>query len=105
MRVFPAALVLLLSTMEGEVTARKTAALCAALGVARRTLERWRSWWRDVLVHTRFWDAERARFMPPIAQANLPAGLLERFHATDFLTRFVQCLYFLGPLTVPAMNK
>ena len=104
-RAYPAALVLLLSAMDGGVNARKTAALRVAFGVARRTLERWRSWWRNVFVCTRFWHAQRARVMPPLVHDKLPASLLERFQADSFLARVIQCLHFLGPLTAPAMIK
>ena len=104
-RAYPAAIVLLLSAMDGGVNARKTAALREAFGVARRTLERWRSWWRNVFVRTRFWDAQRARVMPPLEHDKLPASLLERFQADSFLARIIQCLHFLGPLTAPATIK
>jgi hypothetical protein len=104
-RAYPAALVLMLSAMDGGINAHKTAALRVAFGVARRTLERWRSWWRNLFVRTRFWDAQRARFMPPLVHDRLPASMLERFDGDSFLVRIIQCLHFLGPVTAPPMSR
>ena len=44
------------------------------LGVARRTLERWRGWWREQFPLTPLWRATCSRFMPPLAGEQLPAG-------------------------------
>jgi hypothetical protein len=58
-----------------------------------------------LFVRTRFWDAQRARFMPPLVHDRLPASLLERFDGDSFLVRIIQCLRFLGPLTAPPMSR
>lgn len=94
---------LIVSAMSGGVTAGKAAALRVTFGVARRTLERWRSWWRDVFVRTPFWSVERARFMLPVAQSDLPSSLLDRFQTVDARARLALCLHFLAPLTVPTV--
>jgi hypothetical protein len=69
------------------------------LGVPIRTLERWRGWWQSDFALTPLWQAQRARFMPPVATDRLPGGLLDRFsgEAHEVLMRL---LYFLTPLTV-----
>ena len=48
-------------------------------GAARRTLDRWATWWTQELPATRFWLGLRARFVPAISACTLPAGLLQRF--------------------------
>jgi hypothetical protein len=92
---------LVLSAMQDEVTGSRALQLRETFGVARRTLERWRHWWREIFVRTPFWDIARGRFMPTLDQSELPASLLERFQADELEARLVQCLRFLGPLTVP----
>ena len=69
------------------------------LGVARRTLARWRVWWCEQFPLTPLWRAACARFMPPVPEAQLPAGLVERFTgpAQGALMRL---LVWLGPVTV-----
>jgi len=81
----------------GQNTA--AAGLCAALEVPLRTLARWRQWWRDDFMQTPLWQAERARFMPPVGAARLPVGLLERFSGAP-AEALVRLLAFLAPLTV-----
>jgi len=75
------------------------ARLGLALGVARRTLARWRVWWREQFPLTPLWRAACARFMPPVPEALLPGELIERFTgpAQGALMRL---LVWLSPVTV-----
>jgi hypothetical protein len=75
------------------------AQLGLALGVARRTLARWRDWWREQFPQTALWRATCARFMPPVPEALLPGELIERFTgpAHEALMRL---LVWLSPVTV-----
>jgi hypothetical protein len=43
--------------------------LTEVIGVDRRTVERWRTWWRDSFTTTPFWKFARAAFMPPANRA------------------------------------
>lgn len=53
-----------------------------ATGVPRRTLRRWRAWWRGEFAQSSIWMAMRARFRPPPPdEATLPLSLLERLRA------------------------
>ena len=75
------------------------ARLGLALGVARRTLGRWRVWWREQFPLTPLWRSTCARFMPPVPTGQLPGGLLERFTgpAHEALMRL---LVWLSPVTI-----
>ena len=75
------------------------ARLGLTLGVARRTLARWRVWWREQFPLTPLWRAACARFMPPVPEAQLPGELIERFTgpAQGALLRL---LVWLSPVTV-----
>ena len=75
------------------------ARLGLTLGVARRTLARWRVWWREQFPLTPLWRAACARFMPPVPEAQLPGELIERFTgpAQGALMRL---LVWLSPVTV-----
>jgi hypothetical protein len=72
--------------------------LSEVVSVDRRTLSRWRGWWRDTFTVTPFWRVARARFMPPVEHDKLPASLIERFtgEGTELL---VALLRFIGPIT------
>ena len=100
-RVYPGFVLVLLGAMQSGVTDSRIDELRLSLGVARRTLQRWRHWWREIFVQTQFWQLARGRFMPSIVHAALPAGLLERFQSGDARSQLVQCLLFLNPLSVP----
>jgi hypothetical protein len=72
--------------------------LTELIGVDRRTVERWRTWWRDSFTTTSFWQIARATFMPPVDQIRLPAALIERF-AGDDADRLVALLRLIAPIT------
>ena len=75
---------------------------CWNLAIPIRTLERWRRWWQSDFALTPLWQAQCARFMPPVTTSRLPGELLERFtgEAQEVLMRL---LYFLTPLTVRSL--
>lgn len=98
-RVYLGAVVLLVSAMHGGITERRAAELQERLGVSRRTLWRWRTWWLATFPESDFWKRERGRFMPPPNAGSLPASLLERFTDEDARSRLIQALSFLAPLT------
>jgi hypothetical protein len=75
------------------------------LGVAARTLDRWRSWWRRDFVATPFWQSVRSRFPVPVVTARLPQSLLEHFAAGSTAERLVQLLRFIAPLSTCAMSR
>lgn len=98
-RVYLGAVVLLVSAMQGGITDQRAARLRESLGVSRRTLWRWRSWWRQTFPTNDFWKRERGRFMPPLNDGTLPASLLNHFTGEDNRSRLIQGLSFLAPLT------
>lgn len=97
-RVYVAAIVLLISILQNGATEARMERLSAIVTVDRRTVARWRRWWREGFVATPFWQHARARFMPPVEHEHLPASLLDRFPG-DEADRLVALLAFLGPLT------
>ncbi len=64
-----------------------------------RTLQRWRQWWRQQFPLRPLWQANCARFMPPVASDLFPADLLERFAGTAE-EALMRLLVFLSPITV-----
>jgi hypothetical protein len=71
-----------------------------ALGIDRRTLERWRQWWLGTFVNSAFWREARARFMPPVDQQTMPLSLCLSFEV-ERRERLVNLLEFLAPITTP----
>jgi hypothetical protein len=70
-------------------------------GVTRPTLTRWLSYFRQVFPCSQSWRRLSGRLMPPVAEDQLPGGLIERFIQTRGdpelgLTACLQAL-FLGP--------
>lgn len=98
-RVYFGAVVVLVSAMRHGVTKLLAAKLHRLLGVSERTLRRWRQWWLETFTATPFWTSERARFMPPVTQADLPLSLIERFLAPGGSLDLGAMLRFLSPLT------
>lgn len=102
-KVYFAAIVVLIATLRHGVTTSRMEGLSQAVGVDRRTVERWRVWWRERFPATPFWQMARAMFMPPIDHQHLPASLLARF-AGDGADRLVALLRFLGPVTADRVH-
>jgi hypothetical protein len=97
-KVYLAAIVVVVAILRHGVTTSRIDRLSQAVGVDRRTVERWRVWWRERFPITPFWQVARAAFMPPIDRERLPASLLERFTG-DGADRLVALLRFIGPVT------
>ena len=96
-RVYVAAIVVLMAILRNGATDARMERLSELVRVDRRTVGRWRRWWREGFTASLFWQSARARFMPPVDQAQLPASLLERLSGDD-AERLVGLLRFLGPV-------
>jgi hypothetical protein len=75
------------------------ARLGTEMGVARRTMARWREWWHEQFPLTPLWRAACARFMPPPRTQCFPGGLLERFTGVAH-EALMRLLVWLSPVTV-----
>ncbi len=106
-RVYVAAIVVLIAILQQGVTDARLERLSEVVSVDRRTVTRWRSWWRRIFTATPFWQIARARFMPPVEHDRLPASLIERFNVMpeacfqhdDGAGPLVVLLRFMGPIT------
>jgi len=99
-RVYLAAVVLLMSTrrsLRGHWLARE-------LEVPRRTVERWRHWWRHKFVKTPLWQSLRGRLLPVPTTETLPGSLLQRLEGADPTERLVRLLRLLTPLHARAAS-
>ena len=96
--VYLATVVTLISALMLGTTPARLARLSVIPGLDRRTLARWRSWWRSTFTDRPFAAFARAALVPPVDIAALPASLLERF-AGDVTERLIALLRFLGPLS------
>jgi hypothetical protein len=97
-RLFPAAMVLLVSALAHGASERRLARLNHVFEVDRRTLLRWRVFWRDTFPESSFFRAEAGRFSPPLRRHRLLPDLLRRF-AGELRERVRSALLFLSPLS------
>lgn len=56
--------------------------LKALFGVTRPTLTRWICYFREIFSCSQSWRRLSGRLMPPVAEHELPRGLIERFVQT-----------------------
>lgn len=94
-KVYLATVVTLIAAMLHGTTPARLARLSAVPGLDRRTIGRWRAWWRLTLTDGPF---AAAAVVPPVDIARLPVSLLERF-AGALEDKLTGLLRFLGPLT------
>src|ERR1700690_1345843 len=92
------AIVVLIAILKHGATDARLARLSDVASVDRRTIARWRHWWRDAFTATPFWRIARARFMPPVDHDRVPVELIERFTG-DGAEPLIALLRFLGPIT------
>lgn len=103
-RVYAGLVVVLVSAMLHGLKPERVKLLREALGIDRRTLERWRQWWLGRFVESSFWQEVRARFMPPLGLKTMPLSLCESFEV-ERRDRLLDLLKFLAPITTPAAWK
>ncbi len=96
--VYLATVVTLMSALMLGITPSRLARLSVIPGLDRRTLARWRVWWRSTFTDRPFAAFAKAELVPPIDVAALPVSLLDRF-VGDLEQRLLSLLRFLGPLT------
>src|ERR1700704_2042560 len=97
-KVYLATVVTLISAMLLGATAARLERPSGVPGIDRRTVARWRAWWRSTFAAGRFQPIAIAALMPPVDVAGLPASLLDRF-AGGIAEKVTALLRFLGPLT------
>jgi hypothetical protein len=100
-RWYLAPITVLISALEHGATPRRLRAVEQWLDrpIGRRTLDRWRCWWREAFPASAYWRALRGHFSTPVAESRLPLSLIERFEAPSAQERLVSALRFLGPWT------
>lgn len=98
-RVYAGFIVVLISAMVHGLKPERVRCIREQLRIDVRTLERWRQWWLEAFVQSRFWKHARARFMPRLNESRMPLSLAQQF---VIVTRdgFVRLLRFLAPNTV-----
>jgi hypothetical protein len=99
-RVYLGAVVVLATAMQQGVTPMRAGRLRELIGVDRRTLARWREWWRVTFVESSFWKGAKAAFSPPADERVFPLSLLARFGVDDE-ARLVALLRFIRELSTP----
>jgi hypothetical protein len=97
-KVYVGAAVVLYATMCHGVTPARVGQLHHMFGVGRQTLVRWRKWWLNDFVSSRFWKWGKGMLSPPPDTASLPVTLMERFSGT-LSDRILQLLRFIAPIT------
>ncbi len=100
-KVFFAVAVLLVPVLRDGPTPERLGRLEELFTVDRRTLGRWRRWWRESVPATGFWRAARGRFRRPVAADALPGSLLAAFRGEGGIAaQVLSTLAWLAPLTV-----
>ena len=96
-KVYFGAMVVLISAMQSGLNPERMKRLKALVGVSRRTVLRWRDWWRTVFTMSPFWRTHRG-LAPAASEAALPASLLQSFDG-QIEQQLVSMLRFLVPIT------
>ena len=82
-KVFFGVLVLLLPILRDGPSPERLRRLEQRFSVSRRTLYRWRQWWREEVPRTRWWQEERGHWATPVDPEQLPGSLLAVFSGVE----------------------
>lgn len=104
-KVYLGAVVALVTALRHGANARRAAELRRTIGASRRTLARWRTWWREIFTATPFWRAARAQWVPAVSEPALPSSLLERIVEDEGLMRLVRLLDLIKPVTTSSGGR
>jgi hypothetical protein len=99
-KVYAGFVVVLVAAMMHGLSPERVERIRQVIGADARTLKRWRQWWLENFVRSRFWKEARARFMPPLCQGTLPWALCKHFEV-ERRDRLLDLLKFLAPITIP----
>ncbi len=100
-RVFLGAVVVLVAAMQQGPSPQRVRELSKLFDVDRRTIARWRTFWREHFPETPFWKVARGRFALSLAVADLPRALLEAFIPPEHCREdWERLLRFLAPITI-----
>ena len=103
-KVYLGVLVVLISALEGGLSARRRRQLIDTLEVPAQTLWRWQQWWREVFAEGPWWRMARAQFIPPITPEGLPGKVLARLRGADLLERLVRMLWLIAPVSTTSWS-
>ncbi len=84
-KVFFGVVVLLLPILRDGPSPERLRRLEQRFAVSRRTLYRWRGWWREVVPRSRWWQGERGHWATPVDPEQLPGSLLDAFSGIEGL--------------------
>jgi hypothetical protein len=100
-KVYLGAVVVLVAAMRQGPSPRRVRELSQLFGADRRTIARWRIFWREHFPQIPFWKVARSRLVPKIDIADLPRALFEAFiHNHDSHEDWKRLLEFLSPITM-----
>lgn len=102
-RIYAGFIVVLVTALRHGPSPERVRVLQEQLGVDRRTLERWRSWWLEHFARSPSWRTARGSFVPPPDTATLPWSLWEYFR-TQAKDPLLDLLRFLRPWTTPSAS-
>ena len=99
-RVYVGVTVILLTAMLNGVNERRARELGEKLGVDKKTLTRWRTWWLEQFPQSQFWKEAKGRFCEQPQEGFLPLSLLENFGVPEDSGGVLLLLKFLSPISI-----
>ena len=105
-RVYVGTVVVLITALRHGATPDRIRQLGEAVGVSRRTVERWRRWWLEEFVRSAFWREAKGHMAWPVDEPTLPLSLLESFRSLRAEEKTVDLQRLILPLTtMPRMQE
>lgn len=98
-KVYLGVVVVLATALMHGPSPPRVARLQQALGVSRRTLKRWRLWWRESYGKSRCFRSLRALLRAPIDATLLPLSLLDAVGARSLWEAMLLVLRLLRPIS------
>jgi len=94
-RIYLGVIVTLVAALQQGATPTRVRKLTEVFGADRRTIERWRRWWRDEFASSAAWRLDRGRF--PFSEEPVPRRLVVTFEAFEDPTQQARLMSHLAP--------
>lgn len=103
-KIYEGIIVVLLVAMNHGVNQRRADELREKMGIDKRTLLRWRTWWLENFTQSVFWREVKGNFPSGLDESIMPLCLVEAFEVEQNTDGLLKLMKFLTPISTGSLK-